>query len=429
MGIKIFVIFLLTIGGCSFSVNAQQSYNNCNSALEMCPGVNYSVTNIGANITFCPDCEDDFNFCFVPNNSIWMTFTSNSTGGDIQVDLSSLVFENNAGQDTELQAVILEASVPCNAGTYTQVGDCVFNESSSFTLSALSLSANTTYYIVISGDQTGAGITSPAECTFNIAVSGPGVDRPVPSIALVQSTATPCLNDVVSFTASPLGCPSSDSFYWYVNGVLAAITTDSLYQTSNLQNGDVVTVETTCYTQCVDTVSISAVPMSVFSFTLDAGLDVEIMQGESVQLIGSTTGTNILWTPGFYLSTDNIINPIATPDETTTFTISAEQNGCVQYDYVTVTVNNGLVIPNTFSPNGDDINDTWVILGIENYPNNLVEIYTRWGQKIYQSSSYSELKAWDGDIGSGKANESVYYYIIDLRDGSDPIKGYITVIR
>ena len=427
--VREFVIFLLTVATLPTSGYSQEFYDDCNSPLEICSNESYSVNNIGASVSVCPGCADDFNFCFTLENSIWLSFTTNNSGGDASIDFSNLVFESNAGQDTELQAVIIEAPVPCNSGTYNQVGDCASNETGDFTLNALGLNPNSTYYVVVDGDQTGAGITDPAECTFDVIVSGTGVDRPVPDLTLAQSTSNPCMNEVVTYTATPFSCPVSSDYYWYVNDTLAAVTSDSIFQISDLQTGDVVSVQTTCYTQCVDTLRINSVPVNVYSFPLDAGEDVEILQGESIQLNGSTTGSNILWTPGFYLSADNILNPIAVPDETTTFTLAAEQNGCTQYDYITVTVNAGLIIPNTFSPNGDDINDTWVILGIENYPNNQVEIYTRWGQKIFQSSSYSELKAWDGNSGSSTVSESVYYYIIDLRDGSEEIKGYLNVIR
>lgn len=426
--IKIVIFLLIGIFQC-FMGFSQQSYNDCNSALELCPGQTYSVSNINANVTFCPGCEDDFNFCFPTNNTVWFSFTTNNSGGDVSANFSNLVFEINAGQDAEIQAVIIESTVDCFSGTYTQVGDCSASEVGNFTLNAFGLLPNTTYFIIVDGDLSGAGITSAAECTFDINVSGPGVDRPAANITLAQSTALACLNEVVTFTATTFSCPSTDNYYWYINGILTAVTSDSLYQTSELSDGDIITVETSCYTQCPETVSISTAPIGIFAFQLDAGADTTIMVGESVQLNGTTTGSNILWTPGFYLSSDNILNPIAVPDETVTYTLSAEQNGCVQYDYVTITVNNGIVIPNTFSPNGDEINDTWVILGIDNYPNNQVEIYTRWGQKIYQASSYSELKVWDGTTTLGGANESVYYYVIDLRDGSDVFTGYVNVLR
>lgn len=427
---RLVVIFLLICANPFGNAISQEQYNNCNNALEICPGEFYSVNNLGANVTFCADCEDDFNYCFSTDNTIWLTFTTNDTGGDVQVDFSNLVFENSAGQDTELQATMLQAVVPCDAATYTAIGNCVSNATGNFTLSATGLPANTTYYVVIDGDNTGAGITSPAECTLNAILSGTGVDRPVPSLNLTQSTATPCLNEVVTFITSPVDCPDNGDFEWYVNGVLVAVTTDSTFQSSELQTGDVVTVKTSCYTVCVDSVSNSYVPMNVYSFPIDAGPDVTIEEGEAIMLNGSTTAPVYQWTPGFYLSADNVLNPVATPDQTVTYTLTAIQNGCTLFDYVTVSVNSGLSIPNTFSPNGDDLNETWVIKGIEKYPNCLMEIYSRWGQKIFQSSGYSEQKAWDGTVKSGDIAEGVYYYILELRDGSGVIiKGSVTVLR
>jgi hypothetical protein len=48
---------------------AQPAYNDCNSALELCPNKLFPLTNSGANKTFCPGCEDDFSFCFSANNT------------------------------------------------------------------------------------------------------------------------------------------------------------------------------------------------------------------------------------------------------------------------------------------------------------------------------------------------------------------------
>ena len=87
-------------------------------------------------------------------------------------------------------------------------------------------------------------------------------------------------------------------------------------------------------------------------------------------------------------------------------------------------------IPNTFSPNDDNNNDTWIITGIEAFPNNLVQIYNRWGQSVFQESRYTNQKAWDGTINGKKANAGVYFYVIDLRDGnSELLKGSLTLIR
>ena len=72
-------------------------------------------------------------------------------------------------------------------------------------------------------------------------------------------------------------------------------------------------------------------------------------------------------------------------------------------------------------------NKLLIIEGIEDYPNCLMKIFNRWGQQVFETTGYSELKAWDGKIKSGMVSEGVYYYILDLRtEGLEIIKGSIT---
>jgi gliding motility-associated-like protein len=420
------VIFLLMLNFLNFFGRAQELYNSCGSAMEICPNQTYSVNNINANSTSCVNCEDDFNFCFTSQNSIWFTFTTNAVGGNIQIDFSNLTFETNPGQDSELQAALIEAGSACDASTYTQLGSCHFNETGNFTLNSGLLNPNTTYYIVVDGDNNGAGISMAAECTFDLIISGPGADRPLPTASILTASNTVCLNENVVFTCDLTDCSDTSEFRWYINGAMAATTTDAVFQTSNLQDGDIVSVETNCYSNCPVTVQDVSMPMSVFTVNVNAGVDVWVNAGTTFNLNGSTTAPVYYWSPSFAVSNPNILNPTVTPMETTTYALTAEENGCVRTDYIIATINEELEIPNTFSPNGDNTNDTWVIEGLEAYPDNLMSIYTRWGQKVFETSSYSEIKAWDG----GEHQEGVYYYVLDLNNGSgEKRSGTITLIR
>lgn len=422
------VIYLL-LTALPFFVSAQVSYNACNSALEICAQTTFNINNIGANVTFCPNCEDDFNFCFIPRKTIWLKFITNNSGGDVQLDFTNLVFEMNAGQDNELQATLIQANIPCNSTSYTQIGNCVSNSGANFSLNAIGLLPNTTYYVVIGGDLTGAGITSAAECTFDIYLSGVGVDRPFTDIQITGPAAV-CENQMATFLVYVLNCPDSIPYKWYVNGNLAAITTENFFQTSSLQFGDVVSVETNCYTQCPIAKVATTVPLNVISLLLDAGADQSIEVGESVILNGQTTAINYNWTPSFGLSNDTILNPIASPDVTTTYTLTAVKNGCTFVDYVTVTLSNYLLFPNTFSPNNDGENDVWEIVGVEKFPDCQVTIYDRWGQVVYEATGYNKEKAWSGKRKSGEIDESVYFYEVKLRDSQKQVfKGSITLIR
>jgi len=86
-------------------------------------------------------------------------------------------------------------------------------------------------------------------------------------------------------------------------------------------------------------------------------------------------------------------------------------------------------IPEGFSPNADGINDLFVIRGILYYPNNTIVIYNRWGDKVFEASPYQNT--WDGktsmglQVGGDKLPVGTYFYILDLGDGSDVIKGTI----
>lgn len=424
------VIFLLMVLFVAKNAASQETYNDCSTAIEVCPNTTFSANNIGANVTFCPGCEDDFNFCFTTQNTIWFTFTTNGTGGDVTVNFSNLVFSTNPGQDSELQALILEAPTPCNSASYAQVGNCISNGSAPFALNAVGLPANTTYYIVVDGDNTGAGITAAAECSFDLTISGTGVSRPTPGLTLNQSSNSICLNEVVFFEAILNDCPDSTSFNWYINGNLVAVSDTNVYSTSELQNGDILTVENSCYSNCIEIVDATSTPFNVYSFNVDAGPDQTVLPGTTVSIGGITSAPDYNWTPAYLFSNPSLLNTLVEITEPITLTLTATENGCTLSDQITINISNELFIPNMFSPNGDNVNEFWIIKGIEAFPDNTVRIYDRWGQEVFQSTGYSVTKAWDGRLSSGTITEGVFYYVLHLNSGSEEIlKGSITVIR
>ena len=149
-----------------------------------------------------------------------------------------------------------------------------------------------------------------------------------------------------------------------------------------------------------------------------------------MQLNGNTTAPVFLWTPSYNISDNTSLTPFVYPSISTTYTLSATENGCTQEDYVTVFIDEKLVIPTTFSPTDDGTNDTWEIKGVDKYRNCFVQIFDRWGQEVFQSTGYSKAKAWDGTGKTGKLSEGVYFYIVQLRDDDkQEFKGSITLIR
>ncbi|WP_298504468.1 gliding motility-associated C-terminal domain-containing protein [uncultured Maribacter sp.] len=80
-----------------------------------------------------------------------------------------------------------------------------------------------------------------------------------------------------------------------------------------------------------------------------------------------------------------------------------------------------------FTPNGDGINDSWVIPGIDNYPNSNVKVYNRWGHEVFATESYKN--DWNGKYKSNseKLPAGSYLYVIDLGNGTAPLRGWMFI--
>jgi len=87
-----------------------------------------------------------------------------------------------------------------------------------------------------------------------------------------------------------------------------------------------------------------------------------------------------------------------------------------------------ITVPNAITPNGDGVNDTWIIDQIEIYPEVKVEIYNRWGELIFHAPK-GYTKPWDGTFKGRELPIDSYHYVIDLNNGRDVVTGSITIIR
>ena len=177
--------------------------------------------------------------------------------------------------------------------------------------------------------------------------------------------------------------------------------------------------------QCPFTIAVSGPGADVVNVDFDAGPDVHIADGGSAQL-QATGGTTYTWSPTSGLSGNTIADPIARPSGTTVYTVSTEINGCTFSDQVTVEVERLINPVNTFTPNGDGINDTWELPSLRDYPQAEVSIYDRWGQRVYHSIGYREPFN-----GAGLPTATYYWYIPvnGMTGKSDPYTGYVTIVR
>ena len=119
---------------------------------------------------------------------------------------------------------------------------------------------------------------------------------------------------------------------------------------------------------------------------------------------------------------------------TQTYYVSEMLNGCKgPAAVVTVTIENcPLIVPTAFTPNDDGDNDLWQIIGLDDqFPENTVSVFNRWGETIYESipGNYS-TKPWDGKYKGALLPVSSYYYVIQRsKDGSiETLNGTVSII-
>ncbi|MEL7148102.1 MAG: gliding motility-associated C-terminal domain-containing protein, partial [Bacteroidota bacterium] len=85
-----------------------------------------------------------------------------------------------------------------------------------------------------------------------------------------------------------------------------------------------------------------------------------------------------------------------------------------------------LVIKTAFTPNGDNVNDTWIIDNITLHPGARVTIINREGNTVFESVGYND--PWDGTFEGKELPVDTYYYVIDL-DGTRSYKGFVMILK
>lgn len=178
------------------------------------------------------------------------------------------------------------------------------------------------------------------------------------------------------------------------------------------------------------TVNISIKPNPVIT----AGPDKTIVSGDVVTLDGAASNAVVIaWTPNTTLTGANTLTPLARPSTTTTYTLTVtDDKSCTSTDNAVITViPYCLSVKNAFSPNGDGINDRWLVTNGAGCTNQIIAaVFNRYGSEVYRSENYQNN--WDGTYKGKPVPDGTYYYILTYKliNGTQQIlKGDVTILR
>ncbi len=272
----------------------------------------------------------------------------------------------------------------------------------------------------------GAGLDSSYNLTINVTNCG----APVP--AFTASLTSICEGDCIQFFDQSTGNPQG--WYWDFPGGVPSFSTQQNppYICYNSPGAYPVTLRV-FNNLGIDSLTIQAYIIVNSSSQVSTSFDsINIILGESI-ILDASGGISYIWYPDFFLSDDSVANPIATPTDTTIYTVvMTDLNGCTSTAQVKVNVRppNQVFIPNMFSPNSDAVNDFIKLYTTGVIAKSEFHIFDRWGNRVFFADDVNER--WDGTYKGRDCNTGVYayFYRVVFADGRVlKGKGDITLIR
>ncbi len=185
---------------------------------------------------------------------------------------------------------------------------------------------------------------------------------------------------------------------------------------------------------CIAQDSINVVVSNIFAEA--NAIPNFILEGEMIQLEAITNGEHITWIEKNDIDTIYTGPFVPTVSNTPLISnhfllITENVHGCIDTAFTEVIVAALPKIPNVFTPNGDGINDTWLITNIENFPEATIRVYNRWGNIVYNHGKGVYKGNWSGNSGRrGKALPvGTYYFHINLNFRDLKYGGDVTILR
>lgn len=388
-----------------FSMGTSSVITAVATTTAICSGSSVTLTASGGNAYLWSTGHTDASITVSPTATTVYTVTDTTSacvsGGSVSV------------------AVLAQPTVTISGGTTVCGGG------------AATLSATGGGSYAWSTGATGSSITvSPVATTsYSVSVTNScGTSSASASVTVVsKATAVISCQDVCSGNTATLTASGGGDYSWSTGS-----TGSSIFTTTPGTYSVIVSIGGGCSDTASCSVNISSNPVA------DAGADVTIQNGSTAVLTASG-GVNYAWSNG---NSGAVIS--VSPPATSTYTVLVvDANGCSAVDSVTVFVDgepfdcsfssdNEFVIPNAFSPNGDDENETLKLYfkNISCITEYTFLIYNRWGEEVFKTDD--PAGEWNG-VYDGRTEGSalfVYYMRAVMTDGREVIKnGNVSLIR
>lgn len=256
-------------------------------------------------------------------------------------------------------------------------------------------------------------VTAPSGCVDTIMVNILNqLPQILPNPAILCAGDTAIVSVINLFAGDQLSCVFDPSGLVFVDSATGnyLVTADKSFE-----------LDVTCTNQYGCSVT-KELPVDVFEYQPPLSITADptiLATGQSAQLNATyDPGYSYFWSPAGSLSNAAIHNPVATPEQSTSYTLLIiNEDGCRNEASILVQVFNPVCeepfsfIPNAFSPNGDGKNDRFYIRG-EFITEIKLSVYNRWGVLVYYSEDKDE--GWDGSYKGDQSSPDVYGYQVEF---------------
>jgi gliding motility-associated-like protein len=283
-----------------------------------------------------------------------------------------------------------------NAGVYSNVTTAVLN------ITAAPATYNGYQYRCIAGNSYGSTASNAVTLTVNA----------LPAVAAITGAAGVCSGKTVILSNATAGG------VWVSSNTAAATITNAGVVTGVAAGSSTISYRVTDANNCVTTatavLAVDATPTIGVQPAVGA-----ITKGNTIRLFATVSpGATIAWTPASTLDDPASLTPNARPLTNTNYTATVTSGqGCGASASAIINVMDdpaaAIYVNNVFTPNGDGINDKFVINNIDAYPVNTLQVFDQNSKLIFQATNYHN--EWDGNNTSRALTSGTYYYVFKVK--------------